>query len=55
MLTKINETCKEYKIKINKNGKTKILICNKQALFFNIKILNEKSETIKLYTYIFVK
>lgn len=35
MLTKMNDSCKEYKTKINKN-KTKILIYNKQAVIPSI-------------------
>lgn len=39
MLTKMNDNCKEYKVKINKK-ETKILIFNKHALNLNITIEN---------------
>jgi len=39
MLTKMNDNCNEYKIKINKN-KTNILICNKEALLSYIQHSN---------------
>jgi len=51
MLTKLNDSCKQYKIKINKN-KTKLLICSKQALFSNITIENEKLGTVQCFTYL---
>jgi len=51
MLTKMNDSFNEYKMKINKN-KTKILICSKKALFSNITINNEKLETVQRYTYL---
>jgi len=41
MLTKMNDSCKEYGMKINKK-KTKILICSKQELTSNIIIEDEK-------------
>lgn len=51
MLTKMNDSCKEYKMKINKS-KTKILICSKQELLSNITIENEKLETVQCFTYL---
>lgn len=51
MLTKMNDSCKEYKMKINKS-KTKILICSKQESLSNITIENEKLETVQCYTYL---
>lgn len=54
MLTKMNDSCKEYKMKINKS-KTKILICSKQELLSNISIENEKLETVQCFTYLGTK
>ncbi|KAF0733289.1 Retrovirus-related Pol polyprotein LINE-1 [Aphis craccivora] len=51
MLTKMNDSCKEYNMKINKS-KTKILICSKQELLSNITIENEKLETVQCFTYL---
>ncbi|KAF0761648.1 Retrovirus-related Pol polyprotein LINE-1 [Aphis craccivora] len=51
MLTKMNDSCKEYKMKINKS-KTKISICSKQELLSNITIENEKLETVQCFTYL---
>jgi len=51
ILTKMNDSCKEYGIKINKN-KTKILICSKQELISNIIIENENLETVQCFTYL---
>uniref|UniRef100_A0A2S2QAL0 Reverse transcriptase domain-containing protein n=1 Tax=Sipha flava TaxID=143950 RepID=A0A2S2QAL0_9HEMI len=48
ILTKMNDSCKEYKMKIN-NSKTKILICSKQKLLSNITIENEKLETVQCF------
>lgn len=47
----MNDSCKEYKMKINKN-KTKILICSKQALISDLTIENEKLETVQCFTYL---
>jgi Uri superfamily endonuclease len=41
MLTKMNDSCKEYGMKISKN-KTKILICSKQELTSNVIKLKVK-------------
>lgn len=46
MLTKMNDSCKEYRMKINKS-KIKILICNTQELTSNIIIEDEKLETVQ--------
>jgi len=51
MLTKINDSCNKFKIKININ-KTKILKCSIKALLLNITIENEKLETVQFYTYL---
>jgi len=51
MLTKMNDSCNEYKMKINKN-KSKILICSKKALLSNITIKNEKLKTVQCNTYL---
>ncbi|CAI6362900.1 unnamed protein product [Macrosiphum euphorbiae] len=51
MLTKMNDSCEEYKMNINKS-KTKILICSKQELLSNITIANEKLETVQCFTYL---
>jgi len=51
MLTKMNDSCKEYGMKINEN-KTKILICSKQELISNITVEGEKLETVQCFTYL---
>lgn len=51
MLIKMNDSCKEYKMKIN-NNQTEILIYNKQAVILYIINKNEKLEIFQWLTYL---
>jgi len=50
MITKLNDGCNKYKMKIHKK-KTTILIFIKKALHSNITTENDKLETVQCYTY----
>lgn len=50
ILTKINDSCKQYKMKINKS-KRKILICSKQVQTSDIIIEDKTLEMVQCFTF----
>jgi len=51
MLKKMNDTLKEYHMKINQR-KTKVLICSKQQIYANIFLNGKMLETVQNFIYL---